>query len=165
MPSQLDDNKHADAVSKAVDRVRRRVHGALGTRTYRVQRIIRSWSGGALAVGTPTLDVLELDPRPLVELTNRDRHNPAAGREAVGELVITEVSLSYSLDQLQPKLAPGQECAYRIIDTGGQQQPDQWAVLAADPISRRGDRKGDNADWKLVLKNTAPMGDLDGAEP
>lgn len=165
MPSQFDDNKHADRLSKAIDRVRRRVHGVLGTRTYRVQRVIRSWSAGVLGEGTPSLDVLELEPRPLVELTNRDRHNPAAGRESVGDLVITQVSLSYSVDQLQPKLAPGQECAYRIIDMGGQQQPDQWAVLAADPISRRGDRQGDNSDWKLILKNTQAMGDIDGAEP
>lgn len=163
MPSARDDDTYADAVSSAIDDIRREVHGALGTRTYRVQIVKRSWSGESVGEGTPSVTVLELDPRPKFEQRNVDRMGPG-GRESIGDAVLTEVSLGYTFDELSPKLGRSDEVAYRVIDTGGQNVPDQWFVLAADPRSRRGDNRSDNSDWYIVLKSTSAMSDIDGVE-
>lgn len=165
MPSDLDpDESFVDSLSSSIDDIRRSIHGSLGTRTYRVQIITRQWSGERIGEGTPSKTVLELDPRPLVSRVSRDRMGPG-GREATGDLVLTEVSLKYSALDLQPKVTPVTEVAYRIIDDGGQGQPDQWCVIDGDPVSRRGDRRGDNCDWRVHLRETAPMSDFDDAEP
>lgn len=165
MPSDLDpDESFVDSLSKSIDDIRRSVHDSLGTRTYRVQVIARSWSGDAIGEGTPTTTVLELDPRPLVSRVNRDRMGPG-GREATGDLILTEVSLRYSALDLQPVASATVEVAYRIIDDGGQGQADQWLIVDGDPVSRRGDRRGDNSDWRVHLRETAPMTNFDAAEP
>jgi hypothetical protein len=165
MPSDLDpDVSFIDSLSESIDDIRRSIHGSLGTRTYRVQIVQRQWSGDRIGEGTPSVTILELEPRPLVRNTPNDRMGPG-GREETGDVILTEVSLKYSALDLQPKALPTLEVAYRIIDDGGQGQPDQWFVLQGDPVSRRGDRRGDNCDWRIHLHQTAPMSNFDGAEP
>ena len=109
------------------------------------------------------MPILEIDPRPLVRRSEGDRLAPG-GREGQGDVTITEISLRYSAEEIQPMVNPGMEVAWRVIDTGGQRQPDQWYVASADPVSRRGDLQGDNSDWRVVLKQTSPMSDFDGGD-
>lgn len=161
--ANLDPDVPLDAISSIVDDVRATVHEALGSRTYRVEIVTRRWSGDAVGVGTAHEHVLEFKPRPLVARISRDRLGPA-GREQAGDLRLTEVSLSYSTAELQPVVDPAMEVAYRVTDTAGQGQKPMFYVLAADPVSRRGDRKGDNSDWYIVLHETAPMTELDGVD-
>lgn len=161
--SNLDTDRPFDALPSIIDDVRSTVHEALGSRTYKVEIVTRRWSSGARGVGTASEHVLELKPRPLVSRISRDRLGPA-GREEAGDLRLTEVSLTYSAAELQPTVEPGMEVAYRVTDTGGQNQKPIFCVLAADPVSRRGDRKGDNCDWYIVLHETAPMTELDGVD-
>lgn len=154
-----------DRLIDVVDSIRRKVHGALGTRQYRVQIVTRRWSGGIIGEGTPTTSILEIDPRPLVERNENDRLSPG-GREDQGDVTLTEVSLRYSREELEPNIGnlPNVEVAYRTIDTGGQRQPDGWHVLNGSPVSRRGDRSGDGSDWIIKLKQTAAMTDFDGGD-
>lgn len=101
----------------------------------------------------------------MVQRVTKDRMGPA-GRESEGSVVMYEVSLSYAMDELQPRnLPPGTEVGYRLVEAHGQQQRTRWFVLAADPIPRRGDKPGDRTDWYLVLNETTDMGDLDQVEP
>lgn len=84
------------------------------------------------------------------------------GRESTGKITITEVSLRYTEQELQPEVDARTEVAYRITESHGQRQETIWAVLSADPTPRRGDHSGDAIDWKLTLNETAAMSGLDG---
>lgn len=158
----LDGNVYGDALVGVVDDIRRTVREALGTRPYKVEIVKRSWSGGRVGVGTPAEDVLELDPAPMVEEVARDRNGPG-GSEAAGDLVLTEVSLRYSEEELKPLPEPSTEVAYRIRDAHGQKQRDRYFILSGDPIPRRGDKTSDRSDWRLVLRRTSDFSPLDGA--
>lgn len=155
--------KLADVLVGVVDGIRRQVHGALGTRPWTVAVVTRRWSGDVAGVGTPTLNVLELDPPPNVKRVTRDRLGPA-GREAAGSVVLTGVSLSYEQSELQPKVDARTEVAFRITEAHGTGQKTRWFVLAADPVARRGDNSGDGTDWYLVLNETSPMSNFDGVD-
>lgn len=162
MPSDTNPKSFTDKLSASMDKIRRSVHGSLKTRAYRVVVVTRVWSDGAIGEGTSSVTRLELDPRPLCSRVARDRMGPG-GREAAGDIILTEVSLSYSAADLQPATPPGTEVNYQIIDDSGQQQPDQWFVIDGDPIPRRGDRRGDNSDWRVHLHEVAAMTPLDAA--
>jgi hypothetical protein len=153
----------ADALVDVVDDIRREVHGALGTRPWRVEIITRRWSGEERGVGTPTITVLKLDPIPRVTRVSRDRLGPA-GREASGTIVMENVSLRYQEQELQPPVDARTEVAYRLTELHGQNEIARWFVLSASPIPRRGDKKGDQTDWYLLLNETSPMGDFDGVD-
>lgn len=161
--SVIDRRPVSDKLIDVVDNVRRKIHRALGTRTYRVQIVTRRWSGGDVGVGTPITTILEIDPRPLVERSEGD-HLAPGGRENQGDATITQISLRYSAEELQPPIPPSTEVGWRVIDTGGQRQPDQWYVLSGDPVTRRGDLSGDSTDWKVRVKQTSPMSNFDGGD-
>lgn len=161
--AKLRDDVFVDALASAMDDIRREVHGALGTRTYRVFVVVRRWSGGRVGEGTYEDRYQELDPRPLVKLVTHDRLGPA-GPEHEGDATLTEVSLTYSAAELRPRPAAGEEVAYRVVDTGGQGAADGWYVIDQDPVSRRGDNKNDNSDWYVHVRRTADMGRLDGVD-
>lgn len=128
-----------------------------------MQIVTRHWSSGVVGDGTPAVSVLEIDPRPLFTRDDTDRLAPG-GREDAGSATLTQVSLRYSAEELQPPTPPGTEVAYRVIDTGGQHQPDQWFVIASDPRSRRGDLQEDSSDWRIKLKQTSAMTNFDGGD-
>ena len=153
----------ADELVGVVDGIRREVHGALGTRPWKVDIITRRWSGDTCGEGNATIQVLELDPTPMVRRSTRDRLGPA-GREASGSLIMTGVSLRYTEEELQPKVDARTEVAYRLTELHGQRQKTTWYVLSASPVPRRGDKRGDETDWYLVLNETSAMGDADGVD-
>lgn len=153
-------------VSQALDQIRDAVHGALGTRTYRVFVVRRTWSEGRVGGGQATDVELELVPRPLVERVNHERLGPA-GREHEGDIRLTEVSLSYSYQELDPKVsaANGEESFYRVQNVGGNGELDGFYVIDGEPLPRRGDNKKDNFDWYVHLRRTTDAGRFDGSEP
>lgn len=153
----------ADRLISSVDRIRGRVHARLGTRQWRVAIVTRRWSGEERGVGHPTISVLELEPPPNVKLNTKDRLGPA-GREASGSIILTEVSLSYTEAELEPKVDARTEVAYRLTENQGQRQRVIWGVLSAKPITRRGDQSGDATDWYLTLNETTSLGEQDGVD-
>jgi hypothetical protein len=161
--SSVDKTLLGDVLIDVVDDIRRSVHGALGTRPWKVAIVTRRWSGEAAGVGTPTVTVLELDPDPKVDRVSRDRLGPA-GREAAGSIVVTGVSLRYTEAELQPKVDSRTEVAYRLTDAHGQRQSKRFFVLAAAPVPRRGDGESDGSDWYLVLNETTNMDSFDGVD-
>lgn len=159
--ASLDESILADALVGVVDDIRREVHGALGTRPWRVEIVTRRWSGSERGVGNATTTVLELDPPPKVERVTRDRMGPA-GREASGNVVLTGVSLAYAQEELQPPVDRRSEFAYRLTDLRGSRMRPEYFVIAGAPIPRRGDKPGDCTDWYIRLEETTPMGVNDG---
>lgn len=159
--SSVDKHLLSNVLIGVVDDIRRSVHGALGTRPWRVEIVTRRWSGEIRGVGSKKDSILVLDPIPMVERVSRDRMGPA-GREPAGSVVMTRVSLRYEQKELQPVVDERTEVAYRLINIHGQHQSVTWYVLSADPYPRMGDKEGDNTDWYLILNETSPMGDFDG---
>lgn len=159
----IDKSLLSDALVGVVDDVRGAIHGALGTRPWAVAIVHRRWSGQRRGQGTPTTTVLTLDPPPRVERVTKDRLGPA-GREASGNVVLTEVSLRYSALELQPIIGEGDEVAYRLTELRGTKQKPRYYVLNADPVPRRGDKQSDNIDWYILLGETSDMGNMDGVD-
>lgn len=151
----------ADRLVGVVDRIRDRVHGALGTRQWKVEILTRTWSGSMAGEGNSITTILELLPNPQVRINTSDRLGPA-GREPKGSIILSEVSLSYTEAELQPKLDARCEVAYRLTDMRGQRLDVKWGVLSDGPLTRRGDKEGDRSDWYLVLNESSPMTNLDG---
>jgi len=161
--SASNDGKLGDRLVSVVDKVRRKIHNTLGTRPWKVTIVSRTWSGGRVGVGNPTVRRLELDPVPMVEHVTSDRMGPA-GREASGNVTMTEVSLSYTEAEIAPPGGDAVEYSYVLEDLRGTRLKPRFFVLAASPVPRRGDKPGDKIDWYVLLKETADMGLLDATD-
>lgn len=157
----IDKSLHADALVDVVDNIRRAVHGALGTRPWKVAVITRRWSGDERGVGTPTTTVLELDPDPKVKINPKNRLGPA-GQEGDGTITVSGISLRYAQHELQPDVDSRTEVAWRLTEQRGTKQRVIWGVLVSDPLPRRGDKAGDELDWIVSLNQTTAMGPFDG---
>lgn len=73
-----------------------------GNRPYRVFAIVVAWSGGEVGRGDPTVvSERELLPTPLVQLRGIKRHSTSAGKSDRGYTELTELSPSYTEEQLQ----------------------------------------------------------------
>jgi hypothetical protein len=159
-----------DELIGVVDNIRGLLRTALGTRPYRLALIVRTWSGGRVGEGNPADVVTEIGmpgeagvQPPLIEVDERGRYAPG-GQERDGDLRVTEVSLSYTEEELAPTLPPGSEAVYRVTDNHGQAQRARYYVLSGQPITRRGDRESDRTDWKLYLRRTSDLTLNDGVD-
>lgn len=162
MPNALiDPDLLGDALIGVVDDIRRDVHSALGTRPYAVAIITRRWSGGKLGLGTSTTSVLELDPTPAVDRRGKDRKGPG-GREGVDDVTLTNVSLRYTMDELDPPAGGDTEVVYRIEGNSGQGTRTEFFTINGTPIPRRGDKPGDSSDWKIGLSQVQGFAPYDG---
>lgn len=160
--ARLDKSILGDALVGVVDDIRRSIHGALGTRPWRVFIITRRWSGRKVGEGTATDGVVELDPTP--KLTKSDSHRAGpGGLEETDSITLTGVSLSYTEDELWPNGSTSIEIVYRVEEAHGQgQAPNYYTVVDCTP--RRGDQAGDASDWKIELTQVHPLSPLDGTD-
>jgi hypothetical protein len=109
-------------VGDVIDGLREDLHPQFGVRAYRVYRVIRSWAGRVAGEGTFTDDAAELRPQPLVWQWDGLRFvQETCGVEELGEVKLTEVSLTYTESQLtgQP-LRKNQEILIAIGEAHGQ---------------------------------------------
>ena len=90
-----------DELIGVVDEVRGTVHGALGTRPYRVYLLRRSWDGGRPGVGNFTDVETEILPPPMVRPAIDKQLRPA-GPEEEGNVVLTDISLTFTEAELYP---------------------------------------------------------------
>lgn len=109
-------------VPDVIDGLREQLHPDFGVRAYRVYRVIRTWSGDVEGDGDPTDAAAELRPQPRVKIWDGIRWVAAVcGIRELGEVRLTEVSLTYTEEQLtgQP-LDKNQACFLAIAEAHGQ---------------------------------------------
>lgn len=147
----LDDETLVDSlVGDVIDELRDDLHTQFGVRAYRVYRVIRTWTGPAVGEGTFTDEAHELRPQPLVTVWDGLRFVQAVcGIEEMGEIKLTEISLSYTEAQLlgQP-LASNQELVIALGDAHGQGSSWHYFRYARPPYI---DRVRDFG-WVAVLR-------------
>jgi hypothetical protein len=124
MASTLGDSL-IDQLVPLVDEIRGSLNPAMGLRQYTVTVVTRRWPSGRrgdTSAGPPTDTELELEPQPKVEFgKGLDYKMEPGGRREEGRLRLTEVSLTYSEDQLAPQgLTQDQEFFYRLTEAVGQ---------------------------------------------
>jgi hypothetical protein len=143
-------------VPDVIDGLREDLHPAFGVRAYRVYRVIRTWSGKVVGEGTHTDDAAELRPQPRVNVWSGLKYVQAScGLRELGDVQLSEVSLTYSAEQLDPRgLSAKQEQFFAIGEAHGQLTPLRVWAHTAPPFIDREKTMG----WLLFLRRveTAP---------
>ncbi|MCG8423692.1 MAG: hypothetical protein MJE77_37820 [Proteobacteria bacterium] len=148
----LDTTKLADRLVTKVDSIRGNVHGKLGTRPHTVEVVRRTWTGPRRGEGTASDVRTAISPPPAVHVRVGNRLRPA-GLEEEGDVVLTEISLTWAENELhEPALADTEEHYFRIIGAHGQGVRPRYYVPMKPPVVRRGDHQGDQIDWRLELR-------------
>ncbi len=137
-------------VPDVIDGLREDLHPAFGVRAYRVYRVIRTWTGRMVGDGQFTDDAGELRPRPRVAVWNGLKYVQATcGIRELGDVQLSEVSLTYSAGQLEPRsLASNQECFFAIGEANGQGSPTRVWTHTAPPFIDREKAMG----WLMFLR-------------
>lgn len=141
-------------VDDVIDGLRGELHPIFGVRAHRVYRVIRTWSGARPGDGAATDVVKELDPQPSIAAWDGlSITQGRCGLEEAGNVVLSEVSLSYTYDQLSRRgtLADNQMLFYVVGEAHGQGQPSIAFVLDKPPYVDRTKDLG----WKIWLRKVA----------
>jgi hypothetical protein len=148
MPATLLDNLVDDLVP-VVDSLRADLYQSMGNRQFNVHVIKRRWSGAERGDGDVTvLSDITLSPMPnFVDETTWELMSH--GRVEEGEAGLTEVSLTYSEDELTGgTLAVNEECYLAVVDARGQGVTPMYFVISRPPVTDR----DQNIGWVLALK-------------
>jgi hypothetical protein len=136
----MSDNLVDNLVPDVIDGLRDALYPDFGVRAYRVYRVIRTWTGDVPGEGTYTDDAAELRPQPRVlEWSAMQRRLAAAGMQDLGEVMLEEVSLTYTESQLTGRgaLAANQQQFIAIGEANGQLQPSVLYTHARPPYCDR----------------------------
>lgn len=157
MPNSILGNNLVDKLVPMVDGLRASLYPSMGTRQYRVTIVRRTWDGGEIGAGTPTVESsVEILPQPLVESDESYRLDERAGCGLVdaGTATLTEVSLTWTeAELLGLPTAPGTETYYEITDAHGQGIAATTWIPAAPPEPDR--EKG--IGWIVKLRRYEAM--------
>lgn len=138
-------------VADVIDGLREDLHPAFGVRAYRTYRVIRTFPGERVGDGVGVDDVAELRPQPRVQVWNGLRWEMGAcGVLEMGEVKLTEVSLTYTQAQLTggAELGKNQQLFIGLAEAHGQGQSRALFVHARPPFV---DREKDMG-WVLWLQ-------------
>lgn len=137
-------------VPDVIDGLREELHTQFGVRAYRLYRVIRTWSDELAGEGTFVDVGVELRPQPMVAVWDGFRYVQAAcGIEEMGEVKLTEVSLTYTHSDLTGRpLAANQEVFIALGEAHGQGQPTHLFTFARPPYVDRTKDLG----WSIVLR-------------
>jgi hypothetical protein len=148
----LDPNVLVDGlVADVIDGLREDLHPQFGVRAYRVFTVLRTWSGAYVGDGDPTEVVAELRPQPLVHTWDGLRWGlEACGLNEMGEIKLTEVSLTYTEAELAGgALAANQQWLIRVTEAHGQASSTRNFVHVRPPYVDRIRDMG----WVLWLRS------------
>lgn len=137
-------------VPDVIDGLREDLHPAFGVRAYRVYRVIRTWTGRTAGEGRYTDAATELRPQPRVSVWSGLKYVQATcGIRELGDVQLSEVSLTYSAEQLDPRtLRANQELFYALGEANGQGSPLRVWAHQAPPFIDREKTMG----WLLFLR-------------
>lgn len=137
-------------VPDVIDGLRDSLYPDFGVRAYRTYRIIRTWTGSEIGDGTFTDDAAELRPQPRVlEWTGLARRLAACGIQDLGDVILEEVSLTYTEPQLTGRgvLTNTQQLFIAIGEAQGGLQPAVLYTHHKPPFADREKTMG----WILYL--------------
>lgn len=138
-----------DSLVEVVDGLRDALHPAFGVRQYRAFVVTRTWDGGRIGDGLATDEEIEIEPRPRCREPGDGYRLDHAGRAEAFDLVLEEVSLTYTEAELGGgTIAAGVEVFWRIEDAEGQEIAPRFFVLAAPPTPDRESSIG----WSCKLR-------------
>lgn len=144
----LDEDVLVDSLVDMIDGLREELHPQFGVRAYRLYRVIRTWSGRTTGEGKSTDDAAELRPQPRFWVWNGFRYvQMTCGINEAGDVKLTEVSLTYTSEQLDPRLRANQEIFFALADAHGQGSPVRLWTHRQPPFI---DREKDMG-WVLTL--------------
>jgi hypothetical protein len=126
-----------DKLISKVNTVRQKAADKFGLPAHNMYRVLRSWSGNEIGVGTPTdLETL-ITPTPKIEFTGKIELTQF-GLEDKRKMKASEISLTFQENFLQgdPKL-PGQECFYKLVERNGQGADTTYWTLINIPLVER----------------------------
>lgn len=128
-----------DLVTDVIDGLRDELHPAFGVRAFRVYTVVRSWSGGRVGDGDYTDVETELTPQPMVHpFSSLRREQEPCGYNDAGAVKLTEVSLTYTQDELLACEAPmGSQHLIKITEAHGQEQGTKYWVHTKSPYPDR----------------------------
>lgn len=131
-------------VPEVIDGLREDLHPPFGVRAYRLYRVVRSWTGKTTGEGSIVSTVgVEFRPQPKVEVWNGLRfESMTCGVNEAGEIKISELSLTYTQDQLTGRDQPGglrknQECFLALGEAHGQGSRTQLFAHTRPPFVDR----------------------------
>lgn len=161
MPSSTFDSSLVDDLVPTVDALRSELLPSFGVRAQRVFLVRRTWSGNERGAGTVTVNSnVEMLPPPLLtdsapRAEERRYELKSHGRDEEGEVIASEISLTYTEDELTGGVfADNVEFYWRVIDAHGQAQHERYYVPSRPP---RVDREK-NIGWECVLKRVELAG-------
>lgn len=132
MATILGDNVLDDLLD-VVDDLRGDLHDNFGTREYRVQAIIRTYTGNRQD-GYYAEVTTELSPPPKIDFIRDEFEMNGAGKLSKDQIRITQLSLNFSKDQLLPVVGMQNVKVYfRLIDNHGENMPDRIFHLKGLP--------------------------------
>lgn len=147
----LDDDVLVDSlVTDVIDSLRADLYPEFGVRAYLVSLVTRTWSGRMVGEGKFTDVTAELVSRPLVHVWDGLKYElVTCGLNSSGDIMLTEVSLSYTYaDLVGDQSKANQQAMIRIKDGHGQATPASFWVHSKPPYIDREKTLG----WILWLK-------------
>lgn len=139
----LDSSLVDDLYTDVVDGLREDLLPAMGIRPYRVYLVTRTWSGGEVGLGTPSDVATEFRPIPRVHQWNDRFVQKVCGVLEDGDIVISELSLTYTHSEIGASEPPmGAQWMIRVDEGHGQQNPSRYFVHKKAPFIDREDSMG-----------------------
>jgi hypothetical protein len=143
-------------VADVIDGLREDLHPQFGVRAYRMFVVTRTWNGSQAGDGAFVDAAAELRPQPrLWQWTGLKYVQANCGIREVGDVKATEVSLTYTAEQIDPRsLTKRQEFFIGLADANGQMSPTRlWTHVTPPFIDREKDM-----GWVFNLRRveTAP---------
>lgn len=134
-----------DKLISKVDTVRQKAADKFGLPAHNLYRVMRTWSGGEIKVGTATDVETLITPTPKITFTDPGLELQRHGLEDKRRMKAVEVSLTFTENFLQgdPKVA-GQECFYKLVERNGQGADTTYWILHKIPLVAR-----DEINWEL----------------
>lgn len=139
-----------ELVGDVVDSLRDDLHTEFGVRAFRVYTVRRAWTGRRVGEGRKTDVVTEITPQPAVHRWDGFELELAqCGLDEIGEVRLSEVSLTYTYDELTGGALPDNvQWFIRLSEAHGQLNPDRYFVFTRPPYPDREKTLG----WVLWLR-------------